>query len=301
MVDSTEGRTASMQLRNNPRYLFTVDVEDWFHILDLDSVPSADTWPSLPSRVEYNLYRLLDLLSEHRTTTTMFFLGWIAERFPQLVVAAQSRGHEIASHGYGHRLVYSMTPKELVEDLRRARAALQEASGDSVSGYRAPGFSVTARTPWFFECVAEAGHTYDCSVFPAPRRHGGLTGAERAPHIAFRAADGKALIEVPVSVVQMLGQRFCFFGGGYLRLFPTWLIQTMANRVSAEGLPVMFYVHPRDIDAEQPRLAMSPWRRFQSYVNVGGTTYAKLDILLRTFPFVSVEKYLAATSPVARP
>jgi polysaccharide deacetylase family protein (PEP-CTERM system associated) len=284
-----------MKLPNTPAYMFSVDVEDWFHILDLDSVPSLNTWASLPSRVERNFYRILDLLSENRTTATMFFLGWIGERFPQLVAAARAHGHEIASHGYSHRLVYTMTPEEFVEDTRRARGILQDISGDPVWGYRAPGFSVTAQTPWFFECLAEAGHSYDCSIFPAHRRHGGVPTAERAPHIAFRSGEaGRPLIEVPVSVAPVLGRRLCFFGGGYLRLFPTWLIRTMAERVFAEGMPVMFYVHPRDIDPEQPRLAMPPVRWFQCYANLG-TTYAKLESLLRTFPLITVEDYLATS------
>jgi polysaccharide deacetylase family protein (PEP-CTERM system associated) len=284
-----------MYLPKTPAYVLSVDVEDWFHILDLDSVPSLDTWSSLPSRVEYNFNRILDLLIDHDTTATMFFLGWVAERFPQLVRAARACGHEIASHSYSHRLVYSMTPDEFIEDTRRARALLQDISGDPVRGYRAPGFSVTAKTPWFFQCLGEVGHTYDCSIFPARRRHGGLVTAERAPHVACRPIEaGRPLIEIPASVAPVLGQRICFFGGGYLRLFPTWLIRTMAERVFAEGMPVMFYVHPRDIDPEQPRLSMSPWRWFQCYANLD-TTYAKLEDLLRTFPFVSVEKYLAGS------
>jgi polysaccharide deacetylase family protein (PEP-CTERM system associated) len=284
-----------MNLPSPPGYMLSVDVEDWFHILDLDSVPPIDTWSSLPSRVEYNFHRILDLLSDNRTTATMFFLGWIAERFPQLVAAAQARGHEIASHGYSHRLVYTMTPREFIEDARRARGTLQDISGAPVRGYRAAGFSVTAQTPWFFKCLAEVGHSYDCSVFPARRRHGGWVTAERAPYIAFHPVGaGRPLIEIPMSVVPVLSQRVCFFGGGYMRLFPTWLIRTMAERVFAEGMPVMFYVHPRDIDPEQPRLAMSPWRSFQSYANLSKTC-AKLESLLRTFPFVSVEEYLAAS------
>lgn len=290
-----------MGFTRTPAYLFTVDVEDWFHILDLDTAPSLETWSSLPSRVEYNFHRILDLLSDTETKSTMFFLGWVAEKFPHLVKAARARGHEIASHGYAHRLVYTMTPREFVEDTRRARSILQDISGEPVWGYRAPGFSVTAETPWFFEHLAETGHAYDCSIFPARRRHGGLGTAERAPHVALGpGAGGRALIEVPASVAPVLGQRICFFGGGYLRLFPTRLIRTMAERVFGEGLPVMFYVHPRDIDPEQPRLPMSPWRWFQCYANLG-TAHAKLESLLRTFPFVAVEDYLAASgAPMPR-
>jgi polysaccharide deacetylase family protein (PEP-CTERM system associated) len=186
-----------------------------------------------------------------------------------------------------------MTPKEFIEDTRRARAILQDISGDPVRGYRAPGFSVTAETPWFFQCLAEVGHTYDCSIFPTRRGHGGLSTAERAPYIAFTpSAPGQPVIEVPMSVATVLGRRVCFFGGGYMRLFPRSLIHAMADRVSAEGMPVIFYVHPRDIDPEQPRLPMSALRRFKCYVNLG-STYSKLESLLRTFSFVSVEEYLA--------
>jgi polysaccharide deacetylase family protein (PEP-CTERM system associated) len=274
-----------------------VDVEDWFHILDLGDGPPLESWPSLPSRVEHNLYRLLDLLSEHHTTATMYFLGWIAERFPHLVREAQSRGHEIGSHGYGHRLVYEMAPADFVADAHRARAILQDLSGEPVGGYRAPGFSVKRSTPWFFDALLKVGHTYDCSIFPAPRGHGGLPGAPRAPHIV--ATEGGRLLEFPVSVTPVLGRHVCFFGGGYLRLFPTAIIRAMAERVHANGLPVIFYLHPRDIDPDQPRLPMRAHRSFKCYINLG-TTYAKLNALLGTFPFISFREYLAATTASPR-
>lgn len=280
-----------------PGYVFSVDVEDWFHILDLESDLGLDKWVSLPSRVEHNFHRVLDLLSDHRVTATMFFLGWIAERFPRLVREAQARGHEIASHSYAHRLVYTMTPQEFVVDTRRARSLLQDISGEPVAGYRAPGFSVTADTPWFFECLAETGHAYDCSVFPARRGHGGLPMASPAP--SFIANSGGRLIELPVSVVEVLGQRVCFFGGGYLRLFPSGLIHAMAKRVHAQGLPVVFYLHPRDIDPGQPRLAMPLRRRFKCYVNLD-TTFRKLQRLLSTFPFTSFRDYLTPAGAYRR-
>ena len=274
-------------------YVFSIDVEDWFHILDLDNEPGFDAWPSMPSRVEHNFHRLLDLLSEHRATATMFFLGWIAERYPHLVRAAQAHGHEIGSHSYAHRLLYTMTPQEFAADTARARAILQDISGEPVAGYRAPGFSVTAATPWFFERLAESGHTYDTSVFPARRAHGGLPSAQPAP--AVITTPGGPLAEFPVSVAEVLGQRVCFFGGGYLRLFPTRAIRAMAAQVHAQGRPVILYVHPRDIDPEQPRLAMPLIRRFRCYVNLG-TTFSKLQSLLRAFPFVSFRDYLGGVS-----
>jgi len=303
---SGEGRTgsvapaaASLPART-PAYILSVDVEDWFHILDLPDGPTRDSWSSLPSRVERNLHRVLDVLDERGATATMFFLGWIAERFPHLVREAQVRGHEIGSHGHGHRLVYRMTPEEFVTDARRARALLQDISGDAVAGYRAPGFSVTLATPWVFEGLLEVGHSYDCSIFPAPRGHGGCPKAERAPHLV--PGERGALLELPASVATVLGRRVCFFGGGYLRLFPASVIRMMARRVHAEGLPVIFYLHPRDIDPDQPRLPMPAVRSFKCYAGLG-TAHAKLQSLLRTFSVISVSEYLdrtASTAP-ARP
>lgn len=272
-----------------PGFILSVDVEDWFHILDLENELSLDRWGSLPSRVERNFHRLLVLLSDHGVTATMFFLGWIAERFPRLVREAQAGGHEIASHSYAHRLLYTMTPQEFVADTCRARSLLQDISGEPVAGYRAPGFSVTAETPWFFDCLAETGHSYDCSVFPARRGHGGLPTAQVAPWLVANSTEG--LVELPVSVVEILGQRVCFFGGGYLRLFPSAVIHAMVRRVHAQGRPVIVYLHPRDIDPAQPRLAMPLRRQFKCYINLD-TTFDKLRRLLIEFPFTSFRDYL---------
>jgi polysaccharide deacetylase family protein (PEP-CTERM system associated) len=186
-----------------------------------------------------------------------------------------------------------MTPAEFVADTARARSLLQDIGGEPVAGYRAPGFSVTADTPWFFERLVETGHTYDSSVFPARRGHGGLPSAQRAPWVV--ATPGGGLLELPVSVAEVLGQRVCFFGGGYLRLFPISAIRAMAERVHAQGLPVIFYLHPRDIDPAQPRLALPLRQRFKCYVNLD-TTFGKLQKLVSTFPFISVRDYLMRAS-----
>ena len=158
--------------------IFSVDVEDWFHILDVPSAPALAEWSSLPSRVEKNFSKLMDIFSEEKVHVTCFVLGLIGERFPQLVKEAAARGHEIASHGYGHRLVYEQSREDFYEDVRHARLLLQDIAGAPVSGYRAPGFSTTEQTPWFFDVLAEAGYQYDSSVFPAARGHGG-TALER--------------------------------------------------------------------------------------------------------------------------
>jgi polysaccharide deacetylase family protein (PEP-CTERM system associated) len=207
--------------------IFSIDVEDWYHILEVPSAPALSEWDDLPVRVEDNFRRMLDLLGETGARATCFFIGHIAKRFPALVREAKARGHEIASHSYEHRLVYTMSPADFVEDARRSREVLEDISGGPVLGFRASGFSVTAETPWFFEKLVEAGYAYDSSTFPAARGHGGIKTAEMAPHGRDTAA-GK-LAEFPVTVTEVLGKRLCFFGGGYLRLFPYPLVKHMSR------------------------------------------------------------------------
>jgi polysaccharide deacetylase family protein (PEP-CTERM system associated) len=270
--------------------VLTVDVEEWFHVLDVGG-PTETAWASLPSRVEGSFRRLLELLAARGTRATCFFLGWVGERYPGLVREAAAAGHEIASHGYAHRLVYEMTPAAFREDAVRARRVLEDAAGTEVAGFRAPGFSVTARTPWFFEELAAAGYRYDSSVFPAARGHGGLPGAPCAPY-EVPLSGGRTVMEFPVTVARWGPGRLCLFGGGYLRLFPYWMIRSAARRVRREGRPVVFYVHPREIDPGHPRLPMPAHRRWRSYVNLH-TTEAKLARLTADFPLVTFRELLA--------
>jgi polysaccharide deacetylase family protein (PEP-CTERM system associated) len=278
--------------------ILTVDVEDWFHILDIASAPPIETWDTLPSRVERNFRRLLDLFDEYQARASCFFLGWVGERFPQLVREAAQRGHEIASHGYAHKLVYQMTRAEFYADALRARKILEDAAGVPVVGYRSPGFSATEQTGWFAEAVAEAGYRYDSSFFPAARAHGGMPVCRRDP---FRIeGPGPGLVEFPISVANLFGKPMCFFGGGYLRLFPYPLIRRMARRVLAEGRPVIYYVHPREIDPAHPRLPMSAVRRFKSYVNLHSTE-GKLRHILTEFPTVTFRDFLATHAATLEP
>ena len=260
-----------------PANILSIDVEDWFHILALPGTPPVEQWRRLESRVERGLRRILDLLDERNARATFFFLGWIAENHPDLVRACAARGHEIASHGYGHRLVYTQSRAEFGEDVRRTKACLEEITHAPVHGYRAPGFSIVRDTPWAFDEILEAGYTYDSSIFPARRGHGGLPGAPLHPYV-HRTASG-SLVEFPVTVASFLGVRVCFFGGGYFRLFPYPLIRRMSRVVAAEGRPVVYYLHPREFDPSHPRLSMGPWRRFKSYVNLR-TAEPKLRALL---------------------
>ena len=268
--------------------LFSVDVEDWFHILDVPSTPPLSEWGMLPSRVEKNFTRLLDLFSEKRVSTTCFFLGWIAERFPHLVREAVARGHEIASHGYSHRLVYELSQEEFYRDALCSREILEHVAGVAVTGYRSAGFSVTERTLWFFDALAKAGYEYDSSVFPVPRGHGGLRTDRRTPYVVDSSSE---IIEFPITVTEVLGRPMCFFGGGYLRLFPYWLIRRMSKTVLDEGRPVVFYIHPREIDPHHPRLEMSLARRFKSYINLESTE-GKLKRILEEFSVTTFRNYL---------
>jgi polysaccharide deacetylase family protein (PEP-CTERM system associated) len=231
----------------------------------------------MSSRVERNFYYLLELFSSRNVRTTCFFLGWVGERFPHLVRDAAAQGHEIASHGYAHRLVYQMSPTEFCADATRSRKLLEDTSGSPVWGYRAAGFSLTERTPWFFEQLSKAGYYYDASVFPATRNHGGMRTALRNPHVV--KTGNSLLVEFPMTVAGWDKKPMCFFGGGYLRLFPYWLIRQMAHQVLADGRPVVFYIHPREIDPAQPRLPMSLTRRFKSYINLKQTEQKILRIL----------------------
>jgi len=273
--------------------VFTIDVEDWFHIMEVAGTPDLSAWDSLPSRLERNFHVLLDILAERHIKATCFVLGWVAKRFPRLIREAAERGHDIASHGYGHQIVGNLTPAQFREDIRIAKAAIEDASGRPARGYRAPGFSITSETPWAMEEIVQAGYIFDSSVFPASHGHGGIPQAPRMPHV-IHSPSGR-LIEFPVSIADSpLGPQ-CFFGGGYLRLIPLWVVLAMAKRVRSEGRGVIWYIHPREIDPEHPRLEMSAKRRFRSYVNLRGTR-SKLKKILKSGSFVTLSELAAQMS-----
>lgn len=269
--------------------IFTVDVEDWFHILDVASTPPVSRWDELPGRVEQNTRRILSLCEEHGVRATFFFLGWVARRYPHLVKEAAAKGHEIASHGFSHRLVYEMSPDEALDDMRESKRLLEDLAGMQVHGFRAPGFSVLDEAPWFFETLLEAGFTYDSSVFPGPRGHGGMRSNRFGPYIV--SVGEKSLVEFPVSLIKFAGRNICFSGGGYLRLFPYRFVRYLAEKTLASGRPVMFYVHPREIDPKHPRLPMSLFREFKSYVNLASTE-RKLRKLFNDFTLVSCKGFI---------
>jgi polysaccharide deacetylase family protein (PEP-CTERM system associated) len=259
----------------------SIDVEEWFHVLDVPDSPQPVNWDALPRTVERNTHKILDILEDSHAHATFFVLGWVADRYGNLVREIARRGHEVACHGDRHRLVFQQGRAGLEQDLRRARGLLQDLAGVPVIGYRAPGFSIGPRAPWAFEVIRDVGFRYDSSLFPARRMHGGAPGARQEPH-AIELENGLTLVEFPSSVVQVGPLRVPFAGGGYLRLLPYGFIRWGLLSMNARGIPGCVYLHPREIDPAHPRIRMSWSRQFQSYVGLRSTEH-KLRQLLTDF------------------
>lgn len=271
--------------------MLTVDVEEWFHILEVEGGYRRDDWTSLESRVEANTDVLLDLFASAGATGTFFIVGWVAWKHPKLVRRIADAGHEIASHSFWHEVVSRHTRASLAEDLRASKTLLEDLSGKPVLGFRAPGGSITNDTAWAFDVIAEAGFSYDASVNPGHSSHGGFATPHFGPH-TIRCGSGD-LAEIPWTTVGVAGRRVPFAGGGYLRLFPYPLIRSCVGVENRAGRPATIYVHPREIDPDQPRMEL-PWqRRFKYYVGLASTE-AKLKALLRDHRFVTASAWLAA-------
>jgi polysaccharide deacetylase family protein (PEP-CTERM system associated) len=249
---------------------FTVDVEEWFHIVEAAGAPARGEWDRAESRVERGTDRLLGILERAGVKATFFVLGWIAERHPDLLRRVAAAGHELASHGLAHDLIYEMTPERFREETKRAKALVEDVAGAAVVGYRAASFSITPAVPWAFDVLAELGFSYDSSIFPAPRAHGGFELDRRRPFRITGPAGG-TLLEFPIVPLDLGPLRIPFAGGGYLRLLPLALVRAATRRLNARGIPVTYYVHPREVDPDQPRIPLPAVRRFQYYVNLAGT------------------------------
>jgi polysaccharide deacetylase family protein (PEP-CTERM system associated) len=260
------------------QHILSVDVEDYYQVEAFTDIVDRSQWSNYPSRVEANTRRLLDMFDEAGAKATFFFLGWVAERHPDLVREAVARGHEPACHSYWHRLIYSLTPDEFREDTRRAKDVIEQACGREVLGYRAPSYSVTRKSLWALDVLAECGFRYDSSIFPVRHDTYGIPDAPRGP---FRVqTDGGALVEYPLTTFRLpLGPNLPVAGGGYLRLLPLWYT-TLGRHISRnEGLPLILYIHPWEIDPEQPRLAGRARSRLRHYTNLGGA-YSRLKTLI---------------------
>jgi polysaccharide deacetylase family protein (PEP-CTERM system associated) len=265
----------------------SIDVEDYFHVSVFDGVVPRTTWNSLESRVNANTRRLLDIFEAFNVRSTFFILGWVAERHPGLVREVALRGHEIASHGYAHRLIYDQTPAAFRHDVRRAKHLIEDACGRSVRGYRAPSYSVTPRSLWALDVLLEEGYEYDASIFPIRHDRYGIPVSGRRPYLIERPVG--TLAEVPGSTTRMGPLNLPVAGGGYFRLLPyAWTRWGISRINRLERRPAVFYLHPWEIDPDQPRLPAGRVGRFRHYHNLEQTE-GRLRQLLTDFRFDAVE------------
>ena len=268
----------------------SIDVEDYFHVSVFDGVLPRSSWDSMESRVVANTERLLDLFDEHAVRGTFFVLGWVAERFPALVRRIADLGHEVASHGYNHQLVYLLTPRQFREDIRAAKHAIENAAGVEVVGFRAPSYSVIDSSLWTLDVLIEEGFAYDASIFPIHHDRYGIPDSPRHPYVLQRSAG--SILEVPGSTVRLGRVNLPIGGGGYFRQFPYAWTKFGIDRVNRiERQPVTFYTHPWELDPDQPRMAVGIGTRLRHYRGLERTA-DRLARLVRDFRFDSVTSML---------
>jgi len=276
----------------------TVDVEEYYHGVEFTEALGVDGVRRLPSRVVPQTERLLDVLDSHGARGTFFTLGVVAQRYPRLVRQIAERGHEIASHGWDHTLVFRLGAAGFRADVRRAKHAVEQAAGRVVRGYRAPNYSIRPDTPWAFAILSEEGFAYDSSIYPVVHDRYGFPDAPRFPHVA-QAVDGLELWEVPVGTARFAGTNLPI-GGGFFRLFPTSLVRAAVASVNrADRQPAVFYVHPWEFDPDQPRPPMTWTQRFRHYAGLASAE-GKLRALLSDFRFAAIDTVFDQVRPARR-
>lgn len=274
------------------RNALSIDVEEYFQVGAFEKILDRADWDRHESRVEESTDRILGLLADRGVRATFFVLGWIAARHRGLVSRIVAGGHEVASHGWDHARVFTLTAEEFRQDLRRARAAIEDAAGAAVAGYRAPSFSIDRRTPWAHPILAEEGYAYSSSVSPIAHDH---YGWREAPRFAWRPVAGSPLVELPVTTVELGGRRFAAAGGGFFRLYPYALSRWAVQRLNrADRRPAVVYLHPWEVDPGQPRIAGAPLKsRLRHYARLGAME-AKLARLVDDFAWDRVDSVVAA-------
>lgn len=264
----------------NIKNAMTIDVEDYFQVSAFSNNISLEQWRSHDCRVERNMARILELFDRHDVKGTFFTLGWIAQNYPNIVKQIVAEGHELASHGRNHVRVYEQSPQEFSDDIRATKQLLEDIGGVEVKGYRAASFSIDERNLWAYDCLAEAGYRYSSSIYPLQHDHYGMPSA---PRFSFYAHDS-GLIEVPISTVKLMNRLWPSGGGGYFRFFPYVISRQLIQTVNTkEKRSAIFYLHPWEIDPEQPRQKKIPLKtKFRHYVNLQHT-YNRLNKLLKDF------------------
>ena len=261
------------------RNALTIDVEDYFQVSAFAPYIARSDWDQRECRVERNVDRILAMLDRHQTQATFFTLGWIAERYPQLIRRIADQGHEVASHGYGHQRATELNEADFQIDVDRAKQVLEDVCGVAVTGYRAPSFSIGTQNLWAFDCLARAGYLYSSSIYPIQHDHYGMPDAPRFAHQV-----NETLMEIPITTLRLFGRNLPASGGGYFRLLPYSVSRWMLRQVHArEGQSAIFYFHPWEIDSDQPRInGIDGKTRFRHYVNIDRMEQ-RLNRLLRDF------------------
>lgn len=275
------------------RNALTIDVEDYFHVSAFERNVDPAQWDTLPQRALRNTNRVLDMLDQWGLRATFFTLGWIAKRHPELVRRMAAAGHEVASHGYSHNRITTMTPRSFKEDVQRSRSLLQDLSGQPVNGYRAPSYTITAQTRWALGILIELGFKYDSSIFPIRHDIYGMPGAQRFPHTIVH--ESGSIEEFPPTTYQLelFGRRMNLpvSGGGYLRLLPAKVVSGAFQKLNALGRPCVLYFHPWEIDPAQPRIKASLKSRVRHYLNLKSTE-SKLRYLFAAHRFATMDSVL---------
>lgn len=277
-------------MTTRPVNYLTIDVEDYFQVAAFEKVIQPSTWENYPSRVKQNTTRILDLLDAYGVKGTFFIVGWTAERFPGLVKDIVARGHEIGCHSYLHQKIYNQTPEEFREDTKKAKDILEQASGRAILGYRAPTYSITKRSLWALDILQELGFKWDSSIFPIIHDNYGISDA---PRFAYKLPNHD-MIEYPISTTLLWGRRIPVAGGGYFRIFPYWFTKMALARINeVERQPFIFYLHPWEIDPDQPRINNAGLKsKFRHYRNLNKSV-ERLCKLINDFifhPIYSLEK-----------
>ena len=281
------GRVAREPILN----AFTVDVEDYFHVAALSDSIQRNEWEGLPPRVEDNTRRLLGILDARNARATFFVLGWVGERFPELVKEIHRRGHEIACHGFSHTLVYEQSPEEFEAETRKSKQLLEDLTGEEVAGYRAASYSITNDSLWALDVIVEAGFKYDSSIFPVRHDLYGIPGSQSTPH-RLETKNGE-IVEFPPTTVRLFRQNIPVGGGGYFRLYPYSVTRYLLKRVGRLNTqPFIFYTHPWEIDPAQPRVEASALSKFRHYLNLDKCEM-RLNRLLQDFRFGTVRSVLS--------
>ncbi|MEW8585653.1 MAG: XrtA system polysaccharide deacetylase [Candidatus Thiodiazotropha sp.] len=269
----------------------TVDVEDYYQVSAFAKNIEKNNWSDYESRVERNTHKLLEIFDQYNTKGTFFVLGWIAERFPNLINDIQQSGHEIASHGYSHDLVYNQTVDKFREETGRTKEILENIINKPIYGYRAASYSIVEKSIWALDVLTELGFTYDSSIFPIVHDRYGIPGAKTEPHV-YKTESGNSIIEFPISTVGLGNTRLPISGGGYFRLLPYWVTRSGLNKINKkEKKPFIFYMHPWEIDTGQPRIKSNMLSEFRHYNNISKFDQ-RLRKLLQDFKFSTVSDVL---------